>query len=193
MSCISGFACNLLHCIFLSGCILTPFRIVLLIMERVFHTIPPVVSPESEILILGTMPSPKSREAAFYYAHPQNRFWPAISRALDEPPPQTREEKIALVLRHRLALWDVLASCEITGASDASIKNPVPNEIPALIAGTRISRVLCTGGTSAKLYTRLVYPDTGIPCETLPSPSAANARMRLEELAEAYRAALASR
>lgn len=162
-------------------------------MERVFHTIPPIVSPESEILILGTMPSPKSREAAFYYAHPQNRFWPALSRALGEPLPQTQEEKAALILRHRLALWDVLASCEISGASDASIKNPVPNKIAALIAETRISRVLCTGSTSAKLYTQLVRPDTGIPCETLPSPSAANARMRLEELTEIYRAALTGR
>lgn len=159
-------------------------------MERVFHTIPPIVSPESEILILGTMPSPKSREAAFYYAHPQNRFWPALSLALEEPQPQTREEKVALILNHRLALWDVLSSCEITGASDASIQNPVPNDIPSLIANTRITRVLCTGGTSAKLYSKLVYSKTHIPCETLPSPSAANARMRLEELTRIYRETL---
>lgn len=158
-------------------------------MERVFHLIPPIVSPESETLILGTMPSPKSREASFYYAHPQNRFWPALSRALDAPLPVTREEKTALILQHRLALWDVLQSCEILGASDASIRSPVPNDIPALIAGTRISRVLCTGATSARLYTRLVYPETGIPCKALPSPSAANARASLDALVQAYRAA----
>ena len=156
-------------------------------MERVFHTIAPIYSPESELLILGTMPSPKSREAAFYYAHPQNRFWPALALALDEPAPQTSEEKVALILRHKLALWDVLASCEITGASDASIQNPVANDIPALISQARITRVLCTGATSARLYTKLVLPKTNIPCETLPSPSAANARMRLEELARVYR------
>ena len=156
-------------------------------MEHVIHTIPPIFSAESEILILGTMPSPKSRAQAFYYAHPQNRFWPALALALGEPAPASREEKIALMLRHRLALWDVLYSCDITGASDASIKNPVPNEIPALIASSRISRVLCTGGTSARLYTRLVFPQTNIPCEVLPSPSAANARMRLEDLAREYR------
>jgi double-stranded uracil-DNA glycosylase len=159
-------------------------------MERVFHGIAPIVSPESEILILGTMPSPKSREAAFYYAHPQNRFWPALALALDAELPATREEKIALILNHRLALWDVLASCEITGASDASIKNPVPNDIPALIAQSRITRVLCTGSASARLYTRLVFPQTNIPCERLPSPSAANARMRLTDLAREYRAVL---
>ena len=156
-------------------------------MEHVIHTIPPIFSAESEILILGTMPSPKSRAQAFYYAHPQNRFWSALALALGEEKPASIEEKTALLLRHRLALWDVLASCEITGASDASIKNPVPNDIPALIAHSRIRRVLCTGATSARLYTRLVYPQTKIPCEILPSPSAANARMRLEDLAREYR------
>ena len=156
-------------------------------MEHVIHTIEPIVSPESELLILGTMPSPKSREQAFYYAHPQNRFWPALALALDEPTPTSREEKIALILRHHFALWDVLYSCDITGASDASIKNPVPNEIPALITSSRITRVLCTGATSARLYTRLVFPQTNIPCEILPSPSAANARMRLEDLAREYK------
>ena len=90
-------------------------------MEHVIHTIAPIVSPESELLILGTMPSPKSRELAFYYAHPQNRFWPALALALGEEKPASIEEKTTLLLRHRLALWDVLASCEITGASDASI------------------------------------------------------------------------
>jgi hypoxanthine-DNA glycosylase len=155
-------------------------------MGHVVHTIPPIVSTGSEILILGTMPSPKSRERAFYYAHPQNRFWPALALALGEPAPETIAEKSSLILCHRLALWDVLYSCDITGASDASIKNPVPNDIPALIQSSRISRVLCTGATSARLYTRLVFPQTKIPCETLPSPSAANARMRLEDLAREY-------
>ncbi|MEA4869564.1 MAG: DNA-deoxyinosine glycosylase [Christensenella sp.] len=156
-------------------------------MDHVFHEIAPIYSPESEILILGTMPSPKSREAAFYYAHPQNRFWPALALALDEPAPRMHEEKTALILRHRLALWDVLASCDIAGASDASIQNPVANDIPALIHATRISRVLCTGATAGRLYTKLVFPVTNIPCVVLPSPSAANARMRLEELARVYR------
>ena len=159
-------------------------------MERVVHTIAPVFSPESEIMILGTMPSPKSREAAFYYAHPQNRFWPALALALDAEFPATREEKAALILDHRLALWDVLQSCEIAGASDASIRNAIPNDIPALIAQSRINRVLCTGAASARLYTKLVSPQTNIPCELLPSPSAANARMRLEDLAREYRAVL---
>lgn len=159
-------------------------------MERVFHTIPPVFSAESEILILGTMPSPKSREAAFYYAHPQNRFWPVLARVYGVPLPATLESKTALLLSHRLALWDVLNSCDIKGASDASIQNPVPNDIAGLLAKTNVSRVLCTGKTAARYYAALVEPSTGIPCEVLPSPSAANARTSLDALVNAYRPAL---
>lgn len=159
-------------------------------METVFHNIPPVFSPESEILILGTMPSPKSREAAFYYAHPQNRFWPVLARVYGVEPPKTIAEKTALLLDHRLALWDVLQRCDITGASDASIKNPVANDIPALIRKTKIARVLCTGSASARLYRALVEPIAKLPCTALPSPSAANARTSLEALVSAYASAL---
>jgi hypoxanthine-DNA glycosylase len=159
-------------------------------METVFHTIPPVFSEHSEILILGTMPSPKSREAAFYYAHTQNRFWPALALVYGVEPPKTTEQKIALLLEHNLALWDVLKSCEITGASDASIKNPVANDISALLEQAPIRHVLCTGSTSARLYRTLVEPITHLPCTVLPSPSAANARTSLEALVCAYKAAL---
>jgi hypoxanthine-DNA glycosylase len=159
-------------------------------MEYVFHTIAPIVSPESEILILGTMPSPKSRADSFYYAHPQNRFWPALALVYGEPAPQTPTEKKALVLRRRLALWDVLRSCTIIGASDASIRNPAANDVAGLLCGTNIQRVLCTGATAARLYRKLLETKTGIPCETLPSPSAANARMSLEQIAAAYAGAL---
>ena len=159
-------------------------------METVLHTIPPVFTSESEILILGTMPSPKSREAAFYYAHPQNRFWPALALVYGAEPPRTVQEKTALLLDHRLALWDVLHSCAITGASDASIRNPVANDIPALIAQSSIRRVFCTGATAARLYRALVEPITNLPCTALPSPSAANAKMSLGDLARAYANAL---
>ncbi len=159
-------------------------------MERVYHTLSPVSSPESKILILGTMPSPKSREAAFYYAHPQNRFWPVLARVYGAPLPETIEAKATLILSHRLALWDVLHSCDIIGASDASIRNPVPNDIAGLIKETKIARVLCTGKTAARLYTGLVEASTAISCEVLPSPSAANARFSLDDLEKAYRMAL---
>ncbi len=159
-------------------------------METVFHNIPPVFSQESEILILGTMPSPKSREAAFYYAHPQNRFWPVLARVYGAEPPKTVAEKTALLLDHHLALWDVLQRCDIVGASDASIKNPIANDIPALILKTQITRVLCTGSTSARIYRALVEPITKLPCTALPSPSAANAKTSLEALVCAYKSAL---
>ena len=136
------------------------------------------------------MPSPKSREAAFYYAHPQNRFWPALALVYGEESPKTTEQKTALLLEHNLALWDVLKSCEITGASDASIRNPVANDISALLKQAPIQRVLCTGSASARLYHKLVEPLTNLPCTVLPSPSAANAGTSLEALVRAYQAAL---
>ena len=162
-------------------------------MERIDHPIPPLYDGISRILILGSFPSVKSREAMFFYGHPQNRFWPVLARVYGAEPPKTIAEKTALLLEHRLALWDVLQRCEIIGASDASIKNPIANDIPALIARSRITRVLCTGATSARLYTRLVLPQTNIPCEILPSPSAANARMRLEDLAREYELVILSK
>lgn len=158
-------------------------------MEPVIHTIEPIFSAESETLILGTMPSPKSRAAGFFYAHPQNRFWAAIALAYGAPAPETQSEKTAFLLERKLALWDVLARCDIIGASDASIRNPVANDIAALLKQTRIERVFCTGQTAARLYMQLVYPATNLVCVALPSPSAANARMSLAALAEAYRGA----
>lgn len=159
-------------------------------MEHVVHGIAPIVTAHSRILILGTMPSPKSREAGFYYAHKQNRFWRALALALMVDEPRSVADKIEMIERNDLALWDVLHACNIVGASDASIRNPIANDIPALIAHAPIVRVLCTGSAAARLYRRLVEPTTGLACAVLPSPSAANARYTLTDLANAYRAAL---
>lgn len=159
-------------------------------MDFIVHNLPPVYGPKSRVLLLGTMPSPKSREAAFYYMHPQNRFWRILAAVYDEPLPQSNQARADLILRHGLALWDVLQSCEITGASDASIRNPVANDIAGLIGATCVKRILTTGATAARLYRKLAEPVTGMPCAALPSPSAANARMSLSALTKAYRAAL---
>lgn len=94
-------------------------------MEVVTHTLAPVYDQSSRVLLLGTMPSPKSREYGFYYSHPQNRFWRVLSALFQEPLPQGNAAKEALVRSHHIALWDVLASCEIQGADDASIRRPV--------------------------------------------------------------------
>ena len=156
----------------------------------VMHPLAPVCSEMSRTLILGTMPSPASRAAGFYYAHPQNRFWPVLAAVYGEPVPTDNEERARMILRHGLALWDVLAKCNIDGAADASIRNPMPNDIASLLAAAPIARVLTTGATATRLYRRLVEPTTGMPCLALPSTSAANARMPLAELTKIYRSAL---
>ena len=155
-------------------------------MEHIIHSIEPVFDTESRVLILGTMPSPKSREVQFYYGHPQNRFWRVLAAVLGEEVPQSVPEKKAMLLRHRIALWDVLAECEITGASDSSIRNPVANDLSVIL----VQAVFTTGATAWKLYTRLQKPHTGIEAVRLPSTSPANCAVKMEALTEAYKAIL---
>ena len=155
--------------------------------QRVEHGIAPVYDEHSRVLVLGTMPSPKSREVGFFYGHPQNRFWKILSRFFDEPVPSDNEGKRALLLRHRIALWDVLASCTIKGASDASIADAIPNDLSPILEAAKIERIFCTGSTSHRYYTQFCEEATGIPATKLPSPSAANAAWSLDSLVEAYR------
>lgn len=148
--------------------------------------IPPVFDEHSSVLILGTMPSPKSREAGFYYAHPQNRFWRVLAAVLGEPFPATAEERRSLALRRGVALWDVLEQCDIEGAADSAIKNPVPNDIAFLLRRSGIKAVFTTGKAAARLYRRFCVPAGCPPATELPSTSPANARMNLDELIRAY-------
>lgn len=159
-------------------------------MEHIIHSIEPVFDTESRVLILGTMPSPKSREVQFYYGHPQNRFWRVLAAVLGEEVPQSVPEKKAMLLRHRIALWDVLAECEITGASDSSIRNPVANDLSVILGHAPVQAVFTTGATAWKLYTRLQKPHTGIEAVRLPSTSPANCAVKMEALTEAYKAIL---
>lgn len=159
-------------------------------MEHIIHSIEPVFDAESRVLILGTMPSPKSREVQFYYGHPQNRFWRVLAAVLGEEVPQSVPEKKAMLLRHRIALWDVLAECEITGASDSSIRNPVANDLSVILGYAPVQAVFTTGATAWKLYTRLQKPHTGIEAVRLPSTSPANCAVKMEALTEAYKAIL---
>ena len=156
-------------------------------METVHHTLDPIFFSDSEILILGTMPSPKSREKGFYYAHPQNRFWHALSGALGVYPPKDTHECVLLLKEYKIALWDVLESCDIDGASDASIRNPVPNDIAAIMRYTYINKIYTTGTTAFKMYNKLIKPKLNKEAILLPSPSPANARMSLEELTAEYK------
>ena len=156
-------------------------------LQRVEHGIEPVFDGRSRVLVLGTMPSPASREAAFFYGHPRNRFWPVLAALFDEPVPESNAERADLLLRHHIALWDVLASCDIRGASDASIENARPNDLTRILDAAPIERIFCTGATSARLYQRLCEAECGMPAVQLPSTSPANAAWSLPRLVEAYR------
>lgn len=156
-------------------------------MEHIIHPLAPVFDADSRVLILGTMPSPKSRTAGFYYAHPQNRFWRVLSAVYQEPLPESKEEKQRFVLRHGIALWDVVKECDITGASDASIRNPVANDIVGLITKTQIKAIFTTGTTADRLYRVLLEKSTGMPAVRLPSPSPANCAVSLASLVDSYR------
>ena len=151
------------------------------------HTIAPVYDENSRILILGSFPSVKSREAAFFYGHPQNRFWRVLAAVLGEEAPQTAAEKKSLLLRHGVALWDVIASCDIDGSSDASIKNVRPNDLAPLLAASKITHIFTNGATADALYTRWQFPATGISAVRLPSTSPANAAWSLDRLIDAWR------
>lgn len=153
--------------------------------NRVTHNFPPVYDKNSTVLILGTMPSPKSRAAGFYYMHPQNRFWRTLSAILGEPFFQSIEERRQMCLRRGIALWDVLAECEISGASDSSIKNAVPNDIRGLFAECPINAVFTTGKKAHELYGKF-FPDL-MNDVCLPSPSPANRAVSDSELIKAYR------
>lgn len=156
----------------------------------VTHEIQPVFDSRSRVLLLGTMPSPASREQGFYYGHPQNRFWRVLAAIFNEPAPRTVDEKRDMLLRHYIALWDVLASCEIEGASDASIRDAQPNDLARIFDVADIRAVFATGTKAGELYRKLVEPTLGVPCTTLPSTSPANAKMKLDDLTDAYGKAL---
>lgn len=155
--------------------------------ERIIHAFDPVFDSESRILILGTMPSPKSRELGFYYSHPRNRFWPVLAKIFREDVPETPEKKADFCLLHKIALWDVLRECDIEGASDSSIKNAVPNNLSVILNSADIKAVFTTGATAARLYKKYLEQETGIAAISLPSTSPANAKMSLEELVGNYK------
>lgn len=151
------------------------------------HPFPPVVDAGCRTLILGSFPSVKSRENAFYYGHPQNRFWRMLAAVFDETVPASIAEKEALLLRHGIALWDVIASCEIIGSSDASVRNAVPVDIAQVTGVAPIRRIICNGALAAKLYRKHLMPLTGIEAIVAPSTSPANAAWSLERLTAEWR------
>lgn len=154
--------------------------------KHLIHTIEPVFNQDSKVLLLGTFPSPKSREFGFYYSHPRNRFWPIIADLCSCNIPITKDEKIQFLLAHKIALWDVLQSCSIQGADDASIQEPVANSIHILLQKTSVKAIFTTGNKAAALYKTYCLCKTGIPAFVLPSTSPANCRMTYDNLKQAY-------
>lgn len=153
---------------------------------HVVHTFQPIFNAESRILVLGSLPSVKSREQNFYYGHPQNRFWKVIAALTDWELPETIEKKTDMLLANRIAIWDVIASCDIIGSSDSTIKNVVVNEFNCILRKAPIEQIYANGGKSYELYRRYAMEQTGRDIIKLPSTSPANAAWGLERLCEAW-------
>ena len=154
--------------------------------QRQVHTLDPVFNSDCKVLVLGSFPSPKSREIGFYYGNPQNRFWSVLSRLYNTSIASDNQSRAEFCLDRHIGLWDVLHSCEIVGASDASIENVEVNDIASLIKGSSVDTIFTTGNTSYKLYCKYLQDTVGIKAIKLPSTSPANARWSLDKLVEAY-------
>lgn len=153
--------------------------------EKVTHEFPPVFDKRSTVLILGTIPSPKSRELGFYYMHPQNRFWKMLCAVLNEDVPENANDRRSLCLKRGIALWDVLESCEIRGAEDSSISAAVPNDLRLITESSPIRQIFTTGKKAHALYKKF-FPD--LPDDIcLPSTSPANRTISEKEMLEQYK------
>ena len=156
--------------------------------EFITHTLAPVFDADSRVLILGTMPSPRSRKEGFYYGHPQNRFWRVLADVFKEDVPSDNQAKKTFLLHHHIALWDVLQSCTIEGADDNSIRDPAVNDLDIIISSADIRAVFTTGRKASQLYRKYCFPLTGIDSAYLPSTSPANcASFSYADLVSAYK------
>ncbi len=154
------------------------------------HPIPPLFDSASEVLILGSFPSVKSREARFFYGHPQNRFWPLMAALTDRPVPQSIAEKTALILDNRFALWDSIGSCTVAGSADSTIRDVTPNDLSLILDRAPIRAIFCNGNTSYRYFHRYIEPQLSRTARVLPSTSPANAAWSLERLIDAWRVIL---
>lgn len=147
------------------------------------HDFPPIFDEQSRILILGSFPSVKSREESFYYANPQNRFWRLLSKILDEPLSISIDDKVAMLIKHKIAIWDVIDSCDIIGSSDISITNVKPVDLSIILKKANIENIFANGNKAYELYNKYLYTDVKIDIIKLPSTSPANASYSMEKLA----------
>lgn len=156
------------------------------------HSFGPFYRPDSHILILGSFPSVKSREANFYYGHPQNRFWKVLAAVFEDDVPKSLEEKKNFLTRHKIALYDVIDRCSIIGSSDSSIEDVAVTDLSPILEGSDIDdRIFTNGGKAFSLYMKYTYPKNGIRPVKLPSTSPANAAWSLDRLIETWGSAFA--
>ena len=156
--------------------------------EHIVHPIEPVYDRASRVLILGSFPSVKSREMGFFYGHPQNRYWKVLARVFEEEVPMSIPERRAFLLRHHIAAWDVIHSCEIVGSSDSSIRNVQANDLGVILDAADIRVIFVNGKTAEKMYRKYTEPKLGRECVCLPSTSPANAAWTEGRLTEVWRA-----
>jgi hypoxanthine-DNA glycosylase len=157
-------------------------------LETLVHPWGAVYDSESRILILGTFPSPKSRENGFPYGHPQNIFWPTLAEVLGkEVPAADAAAKKMFLLENHVALWDVLHSCKIDGASDSSIREPVANKFKPIIESSKITKIFTTGKKATELFEKYCTGESGLSPIYLPSTSPANRALQAKpEFKEAW-------
>lgn len=154
--------------------------------QHIKHEFPPIYDKDSRQLILGSLPSVKSRENHFYYGHPQNRFWKVLSTLFQCDCPETIEEKKKMLLKHQIAIWDVIAECDIIDSSDSTIKNVKTNDIASLIKGSQIKQIYVNGTAAGRYYKRYMEQQCAIEAIRLPSTSPANAAYSLEKLCRSW-------
>jgi len=150
------------------------------------HPFLPLYNNDSKILILGSFPSVKSREQKFFYGHPQNRFWKVVSSVFECDEPETIEEKKQFLFENNIALWDVIASCEITGSSDSSIKNVKVNDLSKILKEADIRQIFVNGRTAEKYFKKYIKAQINTDAICLPSTSPANAAWSVKRLVEKW-------
>ena len=153
---------------------------------QIKHTLEPFYNKDSEILILGTMPSPKSRELNFYYMHPQNRFWLCLAQVFQEEISSDIASKKAFLKKHKIALWDTCAICNIKGSLDNSITKVIPNDLTDILNNSQIKEIYTTGKKAYEIYNKFIYPQTKIKATLLYSPSTLNCAITFETILENY-------
>ena len=151
------------------------------------HPIPPFYDKNSNILILGSFPSVKSREQMFFYGHPQNRFWKVVAAVFDQEVPQSIAQKKDFLKQNNIAVWDVIGACEIEGSADSTIKNVTPNDLSKILTAADIKKIFVNGKTAERFYNKYTKDVIEREALCLPSTSPANAAWTLEKLIDAWK------